>query len=669
MPRRLHQTLADYVVIAISPALIMLLVGSLVYFLLAVFYQGQDQFRLHWVMTCFVFAAVLIARISIEEGFERAVVFAAPLALLVGIAANRFMEIQGTWVDHVGWIVNFALIGVIWWCAHKLTWDCTVIDDAEDASGEGLMQVAGLERPQNDANTRSDEQRQLEGTTSREVPAGFWQRYVERQRKPHAPGVWVVYFSLAALPIFGFGQWFIPASASGARRYVFSLLLIYVGAGLSLLVTTSFLGLRRYLRQRRIEMPTLMANLWLGTGVAIALVLLVVAALLPRPSAEYAVSQLPFTFGSPENEASKIAPIKRDGTQDDEPAPAAKREPSSDEPNDDAPSDDEPSGTGNQPEGEADDDQQSGTAERSSQTQGDGGRRESSSGKGKDSRRDAKSKGNRDQRGNKQQQKNTQRDNAESNKRSSAQRDESTSTDAEQADDEPSSDETEPSEDSQPAQASSKSDQRSEPREAAPPAQSPSVPTPPIDPLLAIFKWVFYALFALVVLYAIWRYWRDIAAAVRSFLHELRQWWDAMWGNRRDAGVADDEPLAIQVPLPPFSSYADPFASGQAERESLEELVRYSFEAFEAWSREHGCPRDPEQTPHELAREVGRLNSFIAAEARTIAELYARVAYSGSQVPAASAGQLRQLWQKMQSAPRQQPSVVGDASSPFSDQV
>ena len=32
MPRRLHQTLADYVVIAISPALIMLLVGSLMFF-------------------------------------------------------------------------------------------------------------------------------------------------------------------------------------------------------------------------------------------------------------------------------------------------------------------------------------------------------------------------------------------------------------------------------------------------------------------------------------------------------------------------------------------------------------------------------------------------------------------------------------------------------------
>jgi hypothetical protein len=39
-------TLADYIIIAISPALIMALVGSLVFFLLELFYQGQYQARL-----------------------------------------------------------------------------------------------------------------------------------------------------------------------------------------------------------------------------------------------------------------------------------------------------------------------------------------------------------------------------------------------------------------------------------------------------------------------------------------------------------------------------------------------------------------------------------------------------------------------------------------------
>src|SRR6185295_9967065 len=106
---------------------------------------------------------------------------------------------------------------------------------------------------------------------------------------------WVVYFSLAALPLFGIGQWFIPETNLWGRRYAFWLLAVYVASGMGLLLTTSFLGLRRYLRQRRIEMPAAMSGLWLSTGAALIGLLLVFAMLLPRPSAEYAVSRLPFS--------------------------------------------------------------------------------------------------------------------------------------------------------------------------------------------------------------------------------------------------------------------------------------------------------------------------------------------------------------------------------------
>ena len=41
MAKRLYMTTADYLVIAISPALIMALVGSLVYFLIEVLYVGR----------------------------------------------------------------------------------------------------------------------------------------------------------------------------------------------------------------------------------------------------------------------------------------------------------------------------------------------------------------------------------------------------------------------------------------------------------------------------------------------------------------------------------------------------------------------------------------------------------------------------------------------------
>ena len=53
------ETLADYLVVAICPALIMLLVGSLMYFLVEVFYQGEFKARLLWVMAMFVMAIVV----------------------------------------------------------------------------------------------------------------------------------------------------------------------------------------------------------------------------------------------------------------------------------------------------------------------------------------------------------------------------------------------------------------------------------------------------------------------------------------------------------------------------------------------------------------------------------------------------------------------------------
>jgi hypothetical protein len=648
MARRLNQTMADYVVIAISPALIMGLVGSLVFFLLGVLYQGSFQERLHWVMACFVFAAVLIGRISIEQGFERAAPFGMALALVVGLAANRFLDFQGSWIDNFGWLINWGLIALIWWCAHRLTWDCTVIDDSEDASGQGLLQTAGLEKPLAEDDKPAESQG-VEGTTSRQAPAGFWQRYVEGQHRPHAPGVWVVYFSLAALPLFGIGQWLIPESDTAGRIRAFWLLCVYVACGMGLLLTTSFLGLRRYLRQRRIEMPTLMANLWMGTGSVLIVALLVFAALLPRPSAEYPISQLPFTVGSPEQKASRIAPAKREGTHSDEGQsasdvrkeidPEAKGS-SAESPNSDPKAVEQ--GNRQSEQGTAPEAKGKGKASKGSDRQ----HSKSNSDAAKDAKRTEAKQTDASEKA-------PAADKAQVEKPSESQRksnDQDRDSDGEsrQAD----------SPKSQPEQSQPEGSQESSP--ANPPVSSPASSPQPLQAaegvaesaagaLALVLRWIFYAAFVLGMAYTCWTYRAEIRAALREMLAALGDFWNGLFGSKRPRAIAAAGEIPLDLPPTPFASYSDPFATGSAGRYSHEELVRYSFEAFEAWAGEHGCLRRADRTPHELVQDVGRLHGFIKGDARALAELYAQAAYARGRLPPNSAEQLERLWRQMRS--------------------
>src|SRR5687767_5893388 len=108
MSRRAPETLADYLVVAICPTLIGLLVGSLMYFLVGAFYAGEGQFRILWVLTCFVVAIVGVARISMERGFGYASMFGVPLAGALALVLTP---------------LAWPLLGLIWWATHKLTWD------------------------------------------------------------------------------------------------------------------------------------------------------------------------------------------------------------------------------------------------------------------------------------------------------------------------------------------------------------------------------------------------------------------------------------------------------------------------------------------------------------------------------------------------------------------
>ncbi|OHB81702.1 MAG: hypothetical protein A2V98_00980, partial [Planctomycetes bacterium RBG_16_64_12] len=706
MTRRLDKTLGDYVAIAISPVLIMTLVGSLLFFLVEVFYQGHYAGRLHWVLALFTMAAVLIGRIAIEEGKERAQMFAAPLGIVTYLALFRFVQFHGGLLGSVSWAANLFLLGLVWWSAHKLTWDCTLIDESEDASGEGLMQTIGLDdSPANTGPPVSEapkaKEEEPEGVTSRDrAPSSWWERFRERQRRPHAPGVWVVYFSLAALPLFGIGQWFIPAGDVASRRRAFFLLLVYVASGLGLLLSTSFLGLRRYLRQRHLEMPAPMAGAWIAIGCVLIVGLLLFCALLPRPGAEFDIAKLPFRVDSPTRQSSRHAMMKgepadedkggpRSGTREDD--SGSPSEPQSDEAGSregteseqgEAGSGSAPRKDGSRPGSEA----EKGTPSSASE-EGSGG--PSSGSEAKDgtsdgasgSESEAKDAGSHSESGQQAEGSPSKSDANKEGGRSGSETGEggepSESGKDEggrqfESDEDPGRSRSEQAEQQREtgARSSGGGSRRSEDAKAErrspedssdspPPKSAPPRRQPSFDPqaLLqgagswvgTLFKWIFYGVLLLAIGYWLWRSRAEVLRAIKRFLQAWREFWQRLLG--RKPAAAEQPASSEQGTKGPrarrFADFADPFASGMADRCSPDELVRYSFEALEAWAREHGWPRGPEQTPHEFAQEIGARVSSLSQDVRRLADLYCRVAYAPDTLPQVSIAPLRQLWREL----------------------
>lgn len=307
-PRKPEKTFGDYLAIGVSPALIMVLVGSLVFFLAELSYHGGHGDRLRFTLGCFVLASVLISRIAIELGKESAFLYGLALGGVTSLWLIRNVEPP---------FIGIALLGVIWWCVNKLVWDCTMIEDDEDATGEGLLDSVGFrEGGKAEASPETGRQRgrlvfwqhatmpaQAEDLAARDAAAA------EDNSKPaaHTPGVWVIYFSLAALPLFGLGQTLLPRADAARRAEAFGFLWLYVLAALGLLITTSFLGLRRYLRQRFLRMPANIALSWTLLGTITALAVMGACVLLPRPDAAYSLSALAERLGSPPVPASKAA--------------------------------------------------------------------------------------------------------------------------------------------------------------------------------------------------------------------------------------------------------------------------------------------------------------------------------------------------------------------------
>ena len=160
-------------------------------------------------------------------------------------------------------------------------------------------------------------------------------------------------------------------------------------------------------------------------------------------------------------------------------------------------------------------------------------------------------------------------------------------------------------------------------------------------------QWLFYAAVIGFGLYWAWRHRVQLMAAMRNLLAGLSSFWDSLFGRRKQMKESVADAAARKI-VRPFAVFADPFAIDMTARLTAEQLVRYSFDALEAWARENGCARELDQTPHEFARIVGSHAAPLRQPAVQLANLYCEAVYAPGRMRLSSAQPLQELWQAMQ---------------------
>ncbi|MFM7150854.1 MAG: hypothetical protein ACKO23_13515, partial [Gemmataceae bacterium] len=611
--------------------LIMGLVGTLVFFLLEIAYpnDGPWKTRLQWILFFFVFGSVLVARISMDDEISsRAGLYGSMLALVTYLGMSSFIEFPPA-IRDVSFLINLVLILTVWWCSYRLTWDCTNISEDTDMSGQGLLQAAGLQ----DEHEHASREEPIEEDTSEKGAQSWWERYRsyrENRNRKRTLGVWVVYFSFAALPIFGLGQSLIPVNSPDRRRFAFWLMTIYIACGLGLLMTTCFLGLRRYLRQKRLQMPAAMTASWLSMGATLLVVLLLVGAILPRPYSESPITELFDPLGSAKRKASPYA-LKGDSATDGKGSAGEGKSSGKDRnAGQDGGGRGQEKGQGQGQSQGKDSSSQSGGREgqgqgKDGQGQGQNGDRSSNSGRSGGKQGEGKGSSKNDGRSGQQSNQGNQGEKSGN----------SSNPDSKNQDG-----------------SGNQRDTRT--TGSSPPMNSVQQALQKVGPIL---KWIVFAILAILVLFAILRgvlgFFSNFTSWAKNLLNAWRKFWENLFGGPRSETETENEEEEQEEevePAVPFRAFANPFDSGKAKSMSPHALVRYTYRAVEAWGREQDMGRKPDETAIEFLGRLGEEVPSFEKEALHLGKLHAWTEYARVGLPASTSEQVQAIWEKLERA-------------------
>ncbi len=635
--RRLQarKTAADYAAIAVAPVLIFLMISSLANFLILVLYRGGFQSRLSWTVMCFTMGIVAVARIAIERDRVYSYGYAAALGLATLLVMSQLVD---------SFLFCIFILVVVGYLADLIVRDCTLIDDDVDASGEGLIDSGHLFL-----------KKQLKEPISEQAKS----KTDCPRHKTSQPGRTVMYLALAALPLFGLGQFFLrnDTASWASAKY---LLAFYLFASLSLLVTTSFVGLRRYLRQRKVEMPSNVAVAWLSSGLVLIAGVLLLAYFAPMPGRALATFEFPEIFDSPgKTSASQYGWGDEGADQGTPDAPGTTSDPNADQK--------EVQGSVNKKGGDAggsgDGDRKDGPAgtrkggKKSAGSQKDESQNSSQQNSGKQ----AGSKGADEKRDKSKEQGQQQKSDSEAGKSESGNSgaDQPSSSgsepgESESGESEPEKSESGESETNAEQAAEQKGNSQSEDRKSQSSASNSQQPSSDsqssvgeaisnaVSMLGSVLKFLIVIVLVSIIGVFLYRNW-----------HLICQWFSSLFvaQNHTLPGVEEESnSAAIDSPPRPFSSFRNPIGSDP----DLRRVMVVTFQAFESWSWEAGVVRGKEETPTEFTRRVAKtlpekFSAQLPMHAAQVVESYNRIVFGRGNATKGDVAAAAHVWEVMNS--------------------
>lgn len=181
-----------------------------------------------------------------------------------------------------------VFLSVLGWAGGKVAAACSVDSPEElQAAGEtGIL--AGLRRrkkpapPEKPRPRRPIEFGPPDPAAKKETSTNQEDCWSQRLASKGHPGLVLLFFSLAALPLFGLGLALFP-EASAQRLRLAVLLFLYLWCAFSLLFLSGMNQLRAYFEQRDLSLPDSIGLTWLSVGFLVVTALMLAAVMLPQP--------------------------------------------------------------------------------------------------------------------------------------------------------------------------------------------------------------------------------------------------------------------------------------------------------------------------------------------------------------------------------------------------